>query len=53
MKVRGPVRTRLMKGARNGYLQPMILLELEKLNNKMGALLILLSKLVGEKIEEN
>ncbi len=51
VKVRSPVRTRIRKGARNGYLQPMIFLELEKINNKMGAILILLSKMVGEEEE--
>ena len=51
MKVRSPIRQRLRKGARNGYLQPMIFLELEKINNKMGAILILLSKMVGDEEE--
>ena len=48
MKPNSRVRTRLRKGASNGYTQPLIFLELEKMNSKLGAILLLLTKIIGE-----
>ena len=51
MKPNGRVRTRMRRSAAAGYTQSMIFLELEKINSKLGGILLLLTKKVGEEEE--
>ena len=40
-------QTRIKRAARGGQVLPMSYLELEKINKKLGAILLILTKLVG------
>ena len=42
-----PGRRRLARAAMSGQVLPMSYLELEKINKKLGAILLILTKLVG------